>query len=169
MNDHWNICIYIHLWYIGHNCFSFSSFTFAYDGSMPVSMNILRVLITFRESVHMLKKKMLDIKKYLQKSGWSLWLRTYEFSAIIWKLKIDLICFCREWRNAPFFREKQYQSGDRSFILICYQEYSQMFQLLNICTVIVIKCKMFVNPWVFFFVFVFFRFLCFFFVCGFTS
>lgn len=71
----------------------------------------------------------------------------------------------------PHFSErKQYQKGDRSFILICYQEYSQMFQLLNICTVIVIKCKMFVNPWVFFFVFVFFfRFLCFFFVCGFTS
>lgn len=52
----------------------------------------------------------------------------------------------------PHFSErKQYQKGDRSFILICYQEYSQMFQLLNICTVIVIKCKMFVNPWVFFF------------------
>lgn len=68
----------------------------------------------------------------------------------------------------PHFSErKQYQKGDRSFILICYQEYSQMFQLLNICTVIVIKCKMFVNPWVFFFLF--FRFLCFFFVCSFTS
>lgn len=56
-------------------------------------------------------KKMLDVKKYLQKSGWSLWLRTYEFSAIIWKLKINLICFCREWRNAPFFREKTISKG----------------------------------------------------------
>lgn len=37
--------------------FSFFSFTFVYDGSMPVSMNILRVLITFRESVHMLMKE----------------------------------------------------------------------------------------------------------------
>lgn len=37
--------------------FSFFSFTFAYDGSMPVSMNTLHVLITFRESVHMLIKE----------------------------------------------------------------------------------------------------------------
>lgn len=28
MNDHWNICIYIHLWYIGHNFFFFLFFYF---------------------------------------------------------------------------------------------------------------------------------------------
>lgn len=81
---------------------------------------------------------------------------SFESLKLIWSVFV-------ESGEMPHFSErKQYQKGDRSFILICYQEYSQMFQLLNICTVIVIKCKMFVNPWVFFFFVFFFCFLDFF-------
>lgn len=39
-------------------------------------------------------------------------------------LKLIGSVFCREWRMPQFSGRKQYQKGETSFILICYQEYS---------------------------------------------